>query len=277
MTKLQSCRSARAISELRAVSTVSTDAQSQAAFSMCTAGKTRTADAFRPNAMFPPTNPEQIDQTTVPVRRACGSGPCRPSLAQAERSELAAADRVCRGPRLRTGSPRRERKARLCHRSLDAPESRSSCILTRQLGRRPHVLSNRRYRSLAAAREIVRYCLVSVRVKRRWTGAAPEPVTASTGWQAMCPIRRSGFGQIARPFSPTLQVGGPRNDVAECLQPRLRPRPRPRPTSPCGEGPRLASRGPSWTCDGAETQLGARPSRAPGKTAGREYGNLAGW
>jgi hypothetical protein len=42
----------------------------------------------------------------VRLRKACGSGPCRSSLAMSERSEWATADRVGCRPCLRTGSPR---------------------------------------------------------------------------------------------------------------------------------------------------------------------------
>ena len=45
--------------------------------------------------------------------KACGSGPCRPSLALSERSEWATADRERRGPGLRTGFQRPERDAML--------------------------------------------------------------------------------------------------------------------------------------------------------------------
>lgn len=44
---------------------------------------------------------------------ACGAGPCRPSLTQAERSELATGDRVRRGPSLRTGFRKHEQGS--CH------------------------------------------------------------------------------------------------------------------------------------------------------------------
>jgi hypothetical protein len=44
----------------------------------------------------------------VRLRKACGSGPCRSSLAMSERSEWATADRVGCRPCLRTGSPRPE-------------------------------------------------------------------------------------------------------------------------------------------------------------------------